>query len=127
MSGSCAPSERAQTEPVDRAIDTCAGRALIDQGSFTAIGIEYTVQARRDPISRVWEWAGTFRATGDFPLPARGAATLRLIGQDAPIVITRAAPAGRADAGCGHVLGCGAPPPALADGLQPSAVAPQTA
>ena len=127
MSGSCVHHKRAQTEPVERAIDTCAGRALIDQGSYTAIGIEYTVQAQRDPISRVWEWAGTFRATGDFPLPARGAATLRLTGQDAPIVITRAAPADRGDAGCGHFLGCGAPPPALAEFLRPSAVAPQTA
>lgn len=101
---------------MDSDTDTRAGRALIDQGSYTAIGVEYTVSARQDPVSRVWEWAGTFRAMAEFPLPARGAATLHLDGEAAPIVITRIAESARRPFGSGEFLGCGAPPAAMAPG-----------
>lgn len=74
--------------------------------------VEYVVDARRDPVSEVWEWAGTFRTNADFPMPARGAATLRLAGAGAPIVITTSAPTGAAGA-AGAFLGCGAPPATL--------------
>jgi hypothetical protein len=74
--------------------------------------VEYTVEASCDPVSRVWEWAGTFRTATEFPVPSRGAATLRLAGSGAPIVITNSAPAGRSGS-AGAFLGCGAPPAAL--------------
>lgn len=88
------------------------GRGSIDQGAFTAIDVEYTVEASCNPVSRVWEWAGTFRTATEFPVPERGAATLRVADAGTPIVITASASAGTAGA-AGAFLGCGAPPSGL--------------